>query len=98
MSAQIVTANRLTDGLVVYFDGSGWSERLDSGRVAGDEEEAARLLDNAEAEAAGDAVVGPYLVEIAGRKGVRQPTRLRERIRALGPSIGGFTTTGTKDA
>lgn len=84
-----VTANRLTDGRVVYRTAEGlWSEDPD----------AAARLDEAAANAAFDAalrdllvVVGPYLIDIdaaaarfrpAGRKHVR------EAIRVAGPSAG----------
>jgi len=80
-----VTANRLTDGRVVY--------RREDGAWSPDIEDAA-LLTDAEADAALDAalrdilsVVGPYLIEIedgapVGRK------RVREAIRLSGPSAG----------
>lgn len=86
-----ITANRLTDGKVVYWTEQGeWSEQLD---------DAARLTADTETElferANGDQliVVGPYLMDLdddgvgpGGRKHVR------ETIRQSGPSAG--TTKG----
>ncbi len=88
MADKIVTANRLDDGLVVYLNGSGWSERIDDARVARAEEDAAALL--AEAEGPGQAVrvVGPYLIEVTCDEGaVPRPVRHRETIRARGPTV-----------
>jgi hypothetical protein len=44
MADRIVTANRLSDGLVVYLNGAGWSERIEDARVAGDDAAADGLL------------------------------------------------------
>ena len=80
-----ITANRLVDGLVVFWtqDGS-WTERLSEALVA-DEETLAPLL--AKAEAQDTVVVGAYLIDVAsGGPGV-QASRNREDIRAKGPTI-----------
>ena len=83
MAPKIATANRLCDGRVVYLgDDGAWSSRLDRGRVVDGEAAEAELLAAAGAAAAG--VVEPYLIELGDRT---QPLRLRERIRAAGPSV-----------
>ena len=53
MKLEIVSANRLIDGRVVYLarDG-GWSESIVDGRTARDEEESTALLAEAEHAAA----------------------------------------------
>jgi hypothetical protein len=81
----VVTANRLSDGAVVYRTAEGsWSRALQDAAVVTTSEAATRLL----AEAAADdvSVVGAYVapVELAGSD-VR-PGNLRERIR-----LGGLT-------
>lgn len=85
---QILTANRLTDGRIVYHaaDG-GWAESLDRARVFAAEEAD-------EAEAAGrrdeDArlIVGAYLFPVEAGEGAIRPLSMRERIRASGgPTI-----------
>ena len=88
MTAQIVTANRLTDGVVVYLDEKGaWSERVEDARVAQAEEEAAELLAFAESPEQGIVVVGPYLMEVAAENGAPRPISNREVIRARGPTV-----------
>lgn len=87
MTEKIVTANRLADGLVVYMNGAGWSERIEQARIAQGDVEAAGLL--AEAERPGQAleVVGPYLIEVARDGAAPRPVSHREVIRARGPSV-----------
>jgi hypothetical protein len=84
-----VTANRLADGAVVYLTASGgWSAEIDDCRVAADEGEAASMLALGEEAAARQFVVGPYLFDLAGDDGALRPARLREAIRARGPTTG----------
>ncbi len=87
MTLQTITANRLSDGLVVYLSQrGGWSERLDDARTTNDRDVAARLLRQAEGAAA-RVVVGPYLIDLTeGGKSLR-PARRRELIRARGPTV-----------
>lgn len=84
---QIVTANRLGDGAVVYLADAGrWSTRLEEARLLLDAAQADALLDEAGRDAA-TRVVGPYLIDVeTGDAGVRVAS-LRERIRATGPTI-----------
>jgi len=86
MTLQILTANRLADGAVVFRAADGrWVERLAGAEVV-DEAAAPALLKAGEAEVA-TKVVGPYLIEVAISDGEPVPLRYRERIRAEGPSI-----------
>jgi len=88
MTLQIVTANRLRDGRVVYLTpGEGWSKDVNAARVAEDKDQAARLMTAAERAVAYRAVVAPYLIEVTCEGGTVRPVRFRERIRAAGPSI-----------
>ena len=88
----VVTANRLVDGIVVYLaaDG-GWTEEIGRARLAETEEETKAL----EAEAASDVdlrkVVAVYPMEVALNNGIVDPLSVRERIRAA------HRTTLTKD-
>ena len=79
----VVTANRLLDGIVVYLaaDG-GWTEDIAQARVANTEEETKTL--EAEAAEAVEArkVVAVYPMEIALHDGAVDPLSVRERIRA----------------
>ena len=87
MADRIVTANRLDDGLVVYLNGAGWSERIDDARIAGDDAAADRLLARAEGPGQAVRVVDPYLIEVTREGAVPRPVRLREAIRARGPTV-----------
>jgi hypothetical protein len=88
----VVTANRLIDGIVVYLasDG-GWTEEIGRARLAESEDETKAL----EAEAARDValrkVVAVYPMEVALHDGEVDPLSVRERIRAA------HRTTLTKD-
>ncbi len=91
MADRIVTANRLSDGLVVYLAepdcGAGWSERIDDAGVAGDDAAAGRLLARAEGPGQAVRVVDPYLIEVTREEAVPRPVSHREAIRARGPSV-----------
>jgi hypothetical protein len=87
MTAQIVTANRLSDGLVVYLNGAGWSERIDDAGVAADDAAADRLLARAEGPGQAVRVVDPYLIEVTREGAVPRPVSHREAIRARGPTV-----------
>jgi hypothetical protein len=85
---QIVIANRLNDGLVVFLREDGkWVESIEAGTVADDEAAAQRLLKIAGAAEANSEVIDPYLIEIDERDGQRRPTAFREAIRASGPTV-----------
>jgi len=80
---QMITANRLSDGTVVYFTADkGWSENFADGAVWTDKESAEGAL-TASAEAVkARLVVGPYLFDVALTDAGPEPTNARERIRA----------------
>ncbi len=80
-----VTANRLTDGRVIYrtADG-GWSSEL-ADAVRLDDETAKSVLAAAEAESG--IAVGAYLIDLDERGPAGQKWR-RESIRLAGPSAG----------
>ena len=88
MADQMVTANRLADGTVVFLAADGsWVERLGSGQFVPEGEAAAALLKRAEA-AQRTEVVAPYLIDVGcGTDGRIVALRYRERIRAEGPSV-----------
>lgn len=89
MKPQILTANRLRDGIVVFFTGDGgWSERIDDSRVADEETSRAEMVAAGERAVAAGLVVGPYLIDADVSGGCVRAVRLRERIRAAGPTAG----------
>jgi hypothetical protein len=81
---KVLTANKLTNGEVVFWKGGQWAVRFHDGeRFIGDEEAAPAL---AEAEAQPTVVVAPYLIDVEEIDGHWTPTAFRERLRALGPT------------
>jgi hypothetical protein len=85
---QIVTANRLIDGAVVYLTADGgWSEDFADAAVAADEAGAKALAATGEAAVAAQLVVAPYRAEVGLEQGRPVPADMKERIRARGPSI-----------
>ena len=87
-NGQMIVANRLTDGHVVFLaaDG-GWVEAIEAGHLVSDQDAAQRLLAAAQLAESQNAVVEPYLIEIRTEKGLRVPVSYREAIRAAGPTV-----------
>ena len=87
-TGQMVLANRLTDGHVVFLaaDG-GWVEDIACGALASDPDAAQRLLAAAQLAESRNAVVEPYLIGIRDEAGRRRPVSFREAIRAAGPTV-----------
>ena len=78
----ILTGNDLKTGAVVWWDGSGWSLHVN---------DAVAVTDNADAiiatEQAARRVNGADLIEAeATPQGIR-PGHIKERVRALGPTV-----------
>jgi hypothetical protein len=88
----VVTANRLTDGIVVYLapDGS-WVEDIARARIASTENETKALEDVAAKDVKARKVVAVYPMEVALVDGAVDPLSVREKIRAS------HRTTLTKD-
>ncbi len=90
MTLQVATANRLSDGIVVFlgYDGE-WTRYVDDARIAERDDDVAELLSETETA---PSVVGPYLIDVEVRspEGLGRslrPNTYKERIRAYGPSI-----------
>lgn len=83
---QIVTANDLFEGDVVYFTAGGfWSRELSDAAIAHAADEAEALL--ARGDAQQSTIVGAYLAEVSiGADGLPRPEHYREKQRTLGPS------------
>ena len=87
-TAQILTANRLTDGIAVWYDREGkWNEWIGRSVVANTKEEAENLEAIGKKAYANNEVLDVNLVEVEEIEGQIRPLRLRERIRAEGPTI-----------
>lgn len=88
MILQVLTANRLGDGISVWFDTTGaWNEAIATAEIARTPEDLARLEAIGKAAFAANKVLDVNLIEIEEVDGKIRPLRLRERIRADGPSI-----------
>lgn len=82
----VVTANRLSDGKVVYRAAKqGWTTRLDAAAVVTSTEAARELLAGAAREEA--VAVGAYAAPVEIHNDRIEPGNLRERIRAAGPTF-----------
>lgn len=85
---QVITANRLRDGQVVFLTHSGrWSERIDEAVLALEPQAAAALERRARADEAATLITGAYLAEAERRGGAIRLAHIRERLRTLGPSV-----------
>jgi len=86
---QVLTANRLVDGDVVYWRAGGWVEAFSEADVFAAEAEAKAALAAAQKFVTGNVVVNPYLFDVRqGADGVA-PVKEREIIRAAGPTVRG---------
>ena len=79
---KILTGNDLKSGAVVWWTGSGWSLHVDDAFDAGEHADA--IL--AREEAARN-VNASYAVEATSSADGVRPAHIKERIRALGPTV-----------
>ena len=87
-TSQVLTANRLTDGIAVWYDRDGkWNEWIGRSVVANTKEDAESLEAIGKKAYANNEVLDVNLVEVEEIEGQIRPLRLRERIRAEGPTI-----------
>jgi hypothetical protein len=84
---QMLTANRLRDGDVLYRKGGGWVLALADGEVYRDLASADAALAAANAELVRNEFVAPYLFEVREEGGKILPMKEREIIRAAGPTV-----------
>lgn len=91
---QVVIANRLSDGIVVFLAAAPgsrrgeWKLRLSEASVARDDARAKELLELGLAAAKeAHQVIDPYLIEVEQTEEGLRPTLYRERIRCLGPTV-----------
>lgn len=92
MPQRVITASRLIDGAVVWRDAAGhWRREIDDAAASDDDDTVARMLADARTEESAGVVIAPYEVEVDVERNADSrkilPIRLRERIRAGGPSV-----------
>jgi hypothetical protein len=86
--SQIVTANRLSDGVVLFMDAAGgWTDDFALAAVYPDAATLAAALTLAAEAVAACQLVDPYGIEVELRNGHYAPKALREAIRASGPTV-----------
>ncbi|HJQ57104.1 MAG TPA: DUF2849 domain-containing protein [Vineibacter sp.] len=94
---QVVTANRLRDGSVVFLtDAGAWTADIAGAAVARDEAAAQRLLAIGAVAAAESRIVEPYLTAVSEDGDSVTPVSLRERIRAQGLTFAAISADATR--
>jgi hypothetical protein len=84
---KVVTANRLLDGEVVWQGADGtWVELLSLARVLEGKDQVEEALELAAKSVANREVVEAYEMDVTQDEGRLVPVRLREIIRAAGPT------------
>ena len=84
---QVVTANHLASGDVVYLTAAAdWSRDIGDASIVPNAEAGAALLAVAQAQAKMNIVVEPYLIPVDAGATPPRPIQFRERIRAAGPT------------
>jgi hypothetical protein len=84
---QMLTANRLVDGDVLYWQSGDWVLALKEGEVFHDPKAADTALADAQKYVTENKVVNPYLFDVrSDAKGIH-PIKEREIIRAAGPTV-----------
>ena len=79
---RILTGNDLKTGFVTWWSGEGWSLHVeDAVDVSGNEEEIARR------EEAARRVNAPYAIDAEMHEGAPRPSHIKDRVRALGPTV-----------
>ena len=84
---QVLTANRLQTGDVVYWTAGQWTEAFGQAEVFPDPEAAQAALRAAERFVADRILIAPYLFPVVVAGDGAQPLEERERIRAAGPTV-----------
>ena len=85
---QILTANLLSDGLVVFLSKSGaWASSLENALLAHSDDDVLQLEARGGQAAKSNLVVDPYLIEVEKTGAALAPVEMRERMRARGPGV-----------
>ena len=79
---KLLTGNDLPTGDVIWWTGAGWSRRVED---SADVDAAGEAI--AQAEEAARRVTGPYVIDAARTPAGPRPAHIKDRIRALGPTV-----------
>jgi len=87
-AGQMVLANRLTDGRVVFLAAhGGWVDDIAAGALAPDASTGTALLEAARRDEGRNVVVEPDLIKVRQVGGRYEPVAWRDVIRAAGPTV-----------
>jgi hypothetical protein len=81
-AVKILTGNDLPTGDVTWWTGTGWSRHIEDAVDVGDQGEAI-----AHAEEGVRRVNGPYVIDATATPEGPRPAHIKDRIRALGPTV-----------
>ena len=85
---QVITASRLRDGVVLFVaPAATWVETIAAAEVFPTAEATAAGLAAAASAQSDNLVLDIYAIDVSDRNGVPVPTRMREAIRAQGPTV-----------
>ena len=84
---KILTANRLTDGECLWWGNGAWNETIEGADIAADKAGEERLDAIGKAAFAANFVLDVAVIDVELVDGAIRPLRLRERIRAAGPTV-----------
>ena len=79
---KLLTGNDLPSGDVVWWTGSGWSRHIEQAGDVGDQGEAILAT-----EQAARRVNGAYVIDATATPEGPRPAHIKDRIRALGPTV-----------
>lgn len=79
---KLLTGNDLASGDVTWWTGSGWSRHVEDAADVADQGEAI-----AQAEEGARRVNGPYVIDATETPEGPRPAHIKDRIRALGPTV-----------
>jgi Protein of unknown function (DUF2849) len=79
---KILTGNDLKSGAVTWWDGNGWSHYVEDAADAGDQADAILAR-----ESAARRVNAAYAIDGEQVDGTVRPAHIKDRIRALGPTV-----------
>lgn len=79
---KLLTGNDLPSGDVIWWTGNGWSRHVEDAADVADKGEAI-----GRAEESVQHVTGPYVIDATRTDGGPRPAHIKDRIRALGPTV-----------
>jgi hypothetical protein len=85
---QVVSANRLTDGIVVFLgEGGSWVESLQQASVLVDQATVDAALAKAAADVAANRIIEVAAFDVLQSDGKLHAAHIRDAIRAAGPTV-----------